>query len=137
MASLKKEAEDRKRDGVKGNEKKAGSHAKAKSTDQVVTGKNYVDGSYLEDEVDAWQVGLQESVAPAGKGKGKENAHRDPSVPRRGSKDAGDRSSSAARKGSVDSGNKKGSHTDTKDDRRPRSGTPYGGGRRSGNTLGC
>ena len=133
MASLKKEAEES--SGVKRSEN---GHSKARSSDQVVTVKSYVEAepSYLEDEIDAWQVGLRESVSPLRNGKGKENAKRDASVPRRGSRDDGGRSSSAARKGSKDSGRKRDSYTDKPDDGRPHSGTPYGGTRRSGNTMG-
>jgi len=127
---------------MKENEKKGASHANAKRTDQNVTSRTYADGSYLEDEFDAWQVGLTESVLA--KGKRRENAKRESSVGRRGSKDSGGRSSSVPpRKGSKDNGSKGDGYTDVKENaiaRTSRSSTvhdcdrssaPYDNSRRS------
>lgn len=142
---------------MKENEKKGSSHAKAKSTDQNVTARTYADRSYLEDEFDAWQVGLTESGLA--KGRRRENVKGEASVGRRGSIDGEGRSSSVPpRKGSKDCGSKGDGYTDTKEhaiartsrsstfhdcdrssapnDSSRRSSTPYGSSRRTGNITG-
>ena len=139
LASKEREASIGESSDVKGNEKKAAAHAKAKSTDQNITEKHYGEGLYIEDEFDAWHIGMAEAGSSKGKGNGKENVKRDPSVVRSGGRDVEGRSSSAARKGSKDSGNSRDGYTNTTGNleiSRARSRTPYGGGRRSGNTKG-
>lgn len=127
---------------LKENEKKGASHANAKRMDPNATSMTYTDESYLEDEFDAWQVGLGEAVFA--KGKNKENARRESSVGRRGSKDHGGRSSSISpRKGSKNHGSKGDDCTDTRENvftrtsrnstfhDRDRSSASYDSGRRS------